>query len=225
VEAARQFASEAYLKSLYAGSALPTGERNAVAERLASLIGLPAAFIRQHDLRVSASEFAHALLADQGKEIGTYDGRYVLPIANSGKDPVADDPAMGQYVPGFVAAFNLYVRNELRVSIDDGYQAIAFRTINARWDWGQGPGIQTPGNYATDLAIAMRRNPHLRLMIGTGYYDLQTTLGTAEYTVAHSGIPLEATEMHLYPSGHMAYLGDDSRRMLAHDLRAFLAPR
>jgi carboxypeptidase C (cathepsin A) len=223
VEAARKFSSDVYLRALYAGSALPASERDTVADRLASLIGLPSAYIRQHDLRVSASDFAHALLADRHEEIGTYDGRYVLPAANSGKDPVADDPAMGQYVPGFVAAFNLYVRNELGVSIDDNYEAIAFRTINARWDWGQGPGVQTPPvNYATDLAVAMRRNPRLRLMVGTGYYDLQTTLGTAEYTVAHSGIPSEATEMHLYPSGHMAYLGDDSRKMLARDLRAFL---
>jgi carboxypeptidase C (cathepsin A) len=225
VEAARKFGSDAYLRALYAGSALSESERDAVAERLANLTGLPSAFVGQHDLRVSASDFAHALLADRHEEIGTYDGRYVLPSANSGKDPVADDPAMGQYVPGFIAAYNLYVRNELGVSIDDTYQAIAFRTINARWDWGQGPGVQTPGNYATDLAIAMRRNPQLRLMVGSGYYDLQTTLGTAEYTVAHSGIPRERTMMHQYPSGHMAYLGDDSRRILARDLRAFLAPR
>ena len=225
VEAARSFGSDIYLRALYAGSALPERERDAVAERLATLTGLPSTFIRQHDLRVSTSDFSHALLADRHEDVGTYDGRYVLPSADSGKDPVADDPAMGQYVPGFVAAYNFYVRNELGVSIDDTYQGIAFRTINARWDWGQGPGVLAPGNYATDLAIAMRRNPRLRLMVGSGYYDLQTTLGTAEYTVAHSGIAPEATEMHLYPSGHMAYLGDDSRKTLARDLRAFLAPR
>jgi len=221
-DAARKFGSNEYLRALYAGSTLPASEQETIATRLAALTGLPAPLIRQHDLRVSAAEFSHALLGSQGEEIGTYDGRYVLPSANSGKDPVADDPAMGQYVPGFIAAYNLYIRNELGVAIDEPYEAIAFRTINFRWDWGQGPGVQVPGNYAKDLAIAMRRNPHLRLMVGTGYYDLQTTLGTAEYTVQHAGIPSEATEMHLYPSGHMAYLGDDSRKLLAHDLRAFL---
>jgi hypothetical protein len=62
-------------------------------------------------------------------------------------------------------------------------------------------------------------------MIGSGYYDLVTTLGSADYVLAHSGIPAGATEMHVYPSGHMAYLGDEPRRLLARDLRAFLQAR
>jgi carboxypeptidase C (cathepsin A) len=224
-EEARKFGSDIYLRALYAGHALPVSERDAVADRLAGLTGLSSAFVREHDLKISASDFARELLADRREELGTYDGRYVLPGDNSGRDPVADDPAMGQYVPGFVAAYNLYARDELGVSINDTYQAISFRTINAHWDWGQGPGAGVPGNYATDLAIAMRRNPQLRLMVGAGYYDLQTTLGTAEYTLAHSGIPPAATEVHLYASGHMPYLGNESRQALAHDLRAFLTRR
>ena len=31
--------------------------------------------------------------------------------------------------------------------------------------------------------------------------------------------------MKVYPSGHMPYLGDDSARLLAADIRAFLAER
>lgn len=69
---------------------------------------------------------------------------------------------------------------------------------------------------------SMRRNPQLRLMIGAGYYDLATTLGTAEFTLTHSGIPTDATEMHLYPSGHMPYLGKTARELLARDVRAFV---
>jgi carboxypeptidase C (cathepsin A) len=225
IEAARKFGSESYLEALYAGHTLSARDRAGIAERLAELTGLSATFIRDHDLRVSASEFSHALLADRHEDVGIYDSRYVLPSDASGGDPVADDPAMGQYVPGFVAAYNVYVRDELGVSIDDTYQAISFRAINSRWDWGQGPGVLVPGNYANDLATAMRRNPRLRLMVGEGYYDLQTTMGVAEYTVAHSGIPLERTEVHTYPSGHMSYLGDDSRRALSRDLRAFLTAK
>ena len=59
-------------------------------------------------------------------------------------------------------------------------------------------------------------------MVGAGYYDLQTPLGTADYTLSHSGIPAAAMQVHLYASGHMPYLGDESRRALARDLRAFL---
>lgn len=222
VEAVHKFIDEEYLHALHAGARLTDAQRDSVANRLATLTGLSPTVVRENNLRVNAGVFARSLLADQGKELGMYDGRYTLPLASSGKDPVADDPAMGQYVPGFVAAYNIYARNELGVTIDDTYQAIAFRAVNAPWDYGRGPGGGGDENFATDLAVAMRRNPQLRLMVGTGYYDLVTTLGSAEYTVTHAGIPLEATQFHLYPSGHMPYLGTEAREALARDVRAFV---
>lgn len=222
IEKAEQFISSHYLGALHAGSRLADANREAIAKQLAELTGLPPGFIRENDLRIEPAAFAKSLLADADKEVGLYDGRFTLPLAASGHDPVADDPAMGQYVPGFIAAFNDYSRNELGVRIDDTYEPIAFRSVNATWDYGRGPGAGPDRNAALDLAVAMRRNRQLRLMIGTGYYDLVTTLGSAEYTVTHAGIPLEATEFHGYPSGHMPYLGDEARRKLAHDVRAFV---
>lgn len=219
---AKKFGAEVYLKALFAGSALPAAEREGIVSRLAALTGLSADLIRSNDLKISASTFARGLLAAQGKELGIYDSRYTLPLTASGNDPVADDPAMGQYVPAFVATYNLHARNDLGVKINDTYEPIAFRTVNAQWDYGRGAGGGAERNYASDLAIAMRRNPQLRLMIGTGYYDLLTTLGAAEYTVTHADIPLDRTQMHAYPSGHMPYLGDEARSMLVRDVRAFV---
>jgi carboxypeptidase C (cathepsin A) len=215
---ARKFASDAYLKALYAGRNLLSSERDAVATQFSTLTGLSPDFMRKNDLRVSASAFEQELLKDRGQQVGAYDARYTLPLAPSGKDPVSDDPAMGQYVPGFVAAFNSYQHDELGVSLDEKYEAISFRGVNFHWDYGHG----SDGSYAEDLSIAMRRNPRLRLMIGTGYYDLVTPLGSAEYVVAHTDFPSTATEMHTYPSGHMPYLGTKARQMLAHDVRTFI---
>ncbi|MBB6250850.1 S10 family peptidase [Nitrospirillum iridis] len=223
VAAAQAFASDRYLKALYAGNTLPEAEREAVTTQLATLTGLSSAVIRANDLRITSTTFAHELLAEGGQEVGAYDGRYTLPLAGSGKDPVADDPAMGQYVPGFVGAFNDYIRHDLGVSLPEAYEPIAFRAVNGPWDYGQGPGVPIYANHAKDLATAMRRNPRLRVMIGAGYYDLVTTLGSAAYTVAHSGIPQDRTETHLYPSGHMPYLGNEARAALARDVRAFLS--
>lgn len=222
VAEAKKFAGDVYLKALYAGSNLPSTDRDAIVARLAALTGLSPDFIRKNDLRVSAAAFEQELLKDRGEQVGAYDGRYTLPLTPNGKDPVADDPAMGQYVPGFVASFNMYQHDELGVSIDDTYEAISFRGVNFRWDYGRGPGAGADTNYAADLAIAMRRNPRLRLILGSGYYDLVTSLGSAEYVVAHGDFPAAATEMHVYPSGHMPYLGTKARQMLAHDVRAFI---
>jgi carboxypeptidase C (cathepsin A) len=222
VSEARKFASDEYLKALYAGTNLSSIEHDRIVARLAVLTGLPADFIRDNDLRVSASAFERELLKDRGEQVGAYDSRYTLPLQPNGNDPVADDPAMGQYVPGFVGSFNQYQHDELGVSIDENYDVISFRSVNARWDYGRGAGRGPDQDYARDLSIAMRRNPHMRLMLGAGYYDLVTPLGSAEYEIAHAGFPAAATELRIYPSGHMSYLGNDARHMLAGDVRAFV---
>ncbi len=222
VAEAKKFAADEYFKALYKGSDLPSAERDAIAARLAALTGLSPDYIRRNDLRIHAPAFAQEILKDRGEQVGLYDARYTLPLSPNGKDPVADDPAMGQYVPGFVASYNMYARDELGVSIDETYEPISFRAVNGRWDYGRGPGAGGDTNYADDLSIAMRRNPHLRLMVGEGYYDLVTPLGSADYVIAHARIPMAATEMHLYPSGHMPYLGTEGRQMLARDVRAFV---
>jgi carboxypeptidase C (cathepsin A) len=219
---AQSFASGEYLVALYAGSRLAADERQRIAERIAGLIGLPASLVLENDLRVSADTFSTALLADRGQQVGKYDSRFVLPLAASGNDPVADDPAMGQYVPGFVAALNMHLRDEVGARLEEPYLPIEFRKVNSRWDYGSGPGVPTRGEYAKDLAVAMRRNPSLRLFVGTGYYDLVTTVGAAEYTVAHADFPAERVTLRNYASGHMPYLGAENRRQLADDLRQFI---
>lgn len=219
---ARQFIADDYVRALYAGSALSAAERARVAERLAELTGLPSQTWLDNDLRMSMGEFSTALLKNEGLQIGAYDGRYTLPIQDAGGDPVADDPAMGQYTPGFVAAFNTYAQNELKVEPTSRYQAIVFADINSRWNWGAGPGTPVPRNYGVDLAAAMRRNPSMQIFIGAGYYDLVTTFGAAEYTARHSGLAQDRVILKTYASGHMPYLGDESARLLAADVRAFI---
>jgi carboxypeptidase C (cathepsin A) len=219
---AREFASTQYIQALYAGSNLDESARRTFAERLASLTGLPEAVVLKNDLRLATDLFAATLLEDDGLQVGKYDSRFVLPLEGSGNDPVADDPAMGQYVPGFVAAVNLHLRDELGVTIDEPYLAIEFHQVNGRWDYGFGPGVPPRTDWSEDLAVAMRRNPALHLFVGTGYYDLVTTVGAADYMVSHAGLPTERVTVRHYESGHMPYLGESSRRRLAGDLRQFI---
>lgn len=222
VDAARRFIETRYLPALYAGSRLPAARKAEVAHEMSGLIGLSEQDILAADLRVSGAAFAKLLLADQGQRLGMYDARFVLPSRGAGGDPVADDPAMGQYVPGFVAAWNDYAKTTLKVDLDVPYQPIAFREVNERWDYGSGAGTPPLRNYAVDLAAAMNRNRAMRLMVATGYYDFVTPLGTAEYTLTHAGVPLSQTSFHVYPSGHMAYLGAKARTALIRDIRAFV---
>ena len=220
IDAARAFANDEYLKALNAGYLLDPAERQRVAEKLGSLTGLPASAWLDANLRLGMSTFQTLLLREQGKQVGAYDSRYLLPAKATGNDPVIDDPAMGQYTPGFVAAFNHYLSSELKVTYSDRYVPIAWTDVNFKWDYGSGPGVSLPRNDATTLATAMRRNPELRVFVGVGYYDLVTTLGAAEHALAHSAIARERLSLKGYASGHMPYLGEDTATALAADLRA-----
>ncbi len=222
-EAARLFGESDYAGALWRQQQGTLGEpeRQAIAARLASFTGLSAQAWIDANLSISLPEFMKRVIADTGLETGMYDSRYTLPLAGSGGDPVSDDPAMGRYVPGFVAAFHMMLHDHLKVDMPIPYISIGWGDLNGRWDYTRVPGVAPTTNFASDLAIAMRRNPALRLMVASGYYDMVTTPAAAAAQVREGGVPEERTLIRDYESGHMLYLGGTAPQF-AEDLRGFL---
>ena len=206
------------LKKQAAGTLSPA-ERAATAQRLADYTGLPASAY-ERTLRISDAEFSRRLLADRGLQVGTYDSRYTLPLAGSGHDPVGDDPAMGRYVPGFVAAFHQMLADDLKVRMDRPYGAIVWKDLLPSWNWNRG-GVPEGQSFADDLAIAMRRTGKLRLLVASGYYDLSTHSAPAEHSVAQANLPADRVSLKRYASGHMLYLGDTAQAF-ADDVRTLI---
>ena len=149
-----------------------------------------------------------------------YDSRYTLPLANSGGDPVADDPAMGRYVPGFVSAFHQMLRDDLNVSLARPYAAIMWKDLLQSWNWKRG-GVAEGQSYAVDLSWAMRRNEDLHVLVASGYYDLVTTPVGAAESLGAVGIPEYRITFRNYESGHMLYLGDTAESF-ANDVRVLI---
>ena len=208
----------AALQKLQDGT-LDAAERQSVLAELTRMTGLSADQIGD-DLYVDEREFAKLLLVGAGLEIGMYDSRYTLPSAQSGNDPVADDPAMTRYVPGFVAAFNQMLRDDLDVRLARPYLAIYWKDLLQSWNW-QRRAISPDQSYAEDIAIAMRRNPDLRVFVASGYYDLVTTPADARAQLEAANLPAERVRYEDYASGHMLYLGGTADAF-ADDLREFL---
>lgn len=220
-EEVKRFGATDYATALAAIDAGTLGatDKSAIADRLAGYTGIPASTWISHNLKSDPIAFAHEILADRGLDIGLYDSRYTLPSANAGGDIVADDPAMTQYVPGFVTSFNELIGNDLRVDMPYPYGAIVWEGPYTGWT-SQRAGVPPGQDYAQDLAIAMRRNPHLRLMVATGYYDLLTTPAAAESQVLRR-IPADRVTFHSYESGHMLYLGGTASQF-SDDIRKFI---
>jgi carboxypeptidase C (cathepsin A) len=217
VEEAYRFSYEKYFGALFLGNRLDRAEYEQVAARLAYFTGLPAGYFHEHGLRITSDVFAGELLKEDGLAVGIYDSRYTLKNAvESGmKDPVGDDPAMGQYSPAFVGAMMGPLKQDLRITFEREYKVINF-SINKIWE---NDLKQTPMQY---LLAAMRRNPDLRVMFGQGYWDLACSSGQVRYLVSQMGMPGERILIKDYPSGHMPYLGEESAASLAGDIRGFI---
>ena len=84
-----------------------------------------------------------------------------------------------------------------------------------------------PGGYADTsdaLQNALAKNPHLKVLVASGYYDLATPYRGAEYTLAHMGLdPSQRGNIKVeeYESGHMMYLHGPSLAKLKGDVAAF----
>ncbi|GAB7551241.1 S10 family peptidase [Novosphingobium sp. 11B] len=223
VEEAAAFAGGEYMQLLQASSALTSAERIAGAHRIANLIGLSADLILSEDLRVSTDRFSTTLLLHEKRDLGVYDTRYTLSHARTGLklDGVADDPAMSQYTPSYVGAWHQYLRGDLKVDIDDVYAAINWTGLSDKWRWER-DGVATSRSYAIELALAMRRNPQLKLLVASGYFDLATPMFAAEAALGRANVPMDRTRFTRYASGHMVYLGGTGNDF-ARDLRALIA--
>ena len=74
----------------------------------------------------------------------------------------------------------------------------------------------------------MLKNPRLRVMFVSGYYDLATPFFAADYTIDRMELSDELRKhiSHEYfPAGHMVYHHHESARKLAEDIGKFVAPR
>jgi carboxypeptidase C (cathepsin A) len=222
---ASAFAQGDYARALHrlGEGGLPASERDGIAGRLEALTGIAASQWLENGLRIDNRTFLRTLLADEGLEAGNYDSRYTLPLAQSGNDPVADDPAMGRYVPGFVASFHELMGRHLGVSMPFPYSAITWVDLNFRWKWER-LGVPVGRTYGDELAVAMRRNPNMRVLAASGYYDMVTTAAAAESQIRRAGLPADRVTIRNYESGHMLYLGDTAERF-AGDVRGLIAGR
>lgn len=219
---ADRYAQTDYVAALRKGAAgtLSDLERSAVTATLAAFTGIPAAQIPK-DLKISSADFGKEVLAARGLDVGMYDSRYTSPAVPNGHEPVADDPAMGQYVPGFIAGFHQMLSRDLNVHLDEPYLAIHWRGLLDKWNWKRAQ-VPPGQSAAVDLAVAMRRNPRLRLLVGGGYYDLTTAPAEALHDLQAANIPADRMTFKLYESGHMLYIGDTAKPF-SDDVRALIA--
>lgn len=219
-EEAARFAHEDYLPALFAGAALPAAERRRIAARLEELSGIPAAFYLAHDLRISKERFRVELLRAQGKVVGRYDARYLAPRpADAG--PVVGPDAFSAVSDLYRRAMPAYLDALLPGARGADYKVIARPGGTWRYGGADSPFSDWPFMETVERAAAADRC--LRLFVGTGVFDLTTTIGAADYLFAQSSLPAARYRAEEYGAGHMFYSDAAAREAFLADMRAFIA--
>ena len=182
-----------------------------VVRTLARLTGLSEEYVDRTDLRIEHWRFCTELLRDRGLTVGRIDGRFSGPLHSLIAENMDADPSMDAMEAPFTAALHHYLRSELGSTQDLSYEI--FASAIKEWSFKEFEG--KPIFVADKLERVMRANPHLRVRIEYGYYDLATPYHAAEDMVAHLRLPdaaFDRIEHEYFETGHMPYLHEPSRK-------------
>lgn len=218
----RAFAIEEYAPALLRGSGLDPARKRAIAERLAGYTGLDADTIERLDLRVEYLRFAKSLLERHGHTVGRLDARYRGVDLDRDHRQLQRDPSYDAPVGAFTALINDYLRRVLRYDEESGYRVLDM-DVNRAWSWADKKRMGHP-SVADDLRRTLVANPHLKVIVLNGLYDLATPFFAAEYTVDHLGLEPEQRaniELTYYEAGHMMYFHPPSLKAMRADLARF----
>ncbi|HMM80959.1 MAG TPA: hypothetical protein PKC65_13145 [Pyrinomonadaceae bacterium] len=220
-EEARQFAANEYMPAMLRIDRLTSGERDALADKFASLTGLTRDFVERNNFRVELGEFNKELLRDQRRSTGRLDSRFTGIDSDAAGDGPDRDPSMSAIRPPYTAAFNDYVRRDLGFKSDMEYYILGGGV--GRWDFSSDNAY---ADTSSALRSAMAKNPYMKIMIAAGYYDMATPFYAAEYTVSAMNLDPSLRKnisFDYYDSGHMMYIDVPSLMKLHSDASAFIS--
>ncbi|MFZ0631268.1 MAG: peptidase S10 [Acidobacteriaceae bacterium] len=215
------FAMGPYAQALDKGTDLSATEKQAIAEKLHDYTGLPVDYLVKGDLRISGPQFEHTLIGDD-TTTGRLDTRFSGPSINPLGEESEYDPQSSAISSAYVSLFNQYVRQTLKYGASETYLPEA-QFHGFEWQFMRhGDPIL---NVAPDLAMAMKTNDKLKVMVNGGYYDLATPFYAAFYEDKHLPIPDRLAgniEYQWYQSGHMVYVRNSALKQLHDRVAAFI---
>lgn len=225
LQAAESFSQQSLIPALARGDALPQQQRQQIYQTLSDLIGLPVSLIERHGGRIDRQIFARELLRDLGKIVGLYDA------AITAFDPFPDrlsyegsDPTLEGVQRLFTGAINHHLRDTLKVETQLTYYLL---NLDVFKEWRFKLEKEFKQGYlgaVDDLRVGMTLNPHLRVSIAHGIFDLVTTYYGSKHLVNLMKLVPEIRsnlELNTFEGGHMFYTWETSRQRWFKQMKAF----
>ncbi len=233
-DSAMDFTEDVLAPALLKGDRLSAEREREVAKQMAAFIGIPAEHIANKHLRVDLTDFRGMILADEGKACGRLDMRFVSDaqsyVQTSNMWLAWEDAADDAVDSAWVSAFRSFCANTLGYKGPARYFSSNYEKVGLSWKWDHAmPGTeevaQAP-NMALDVAVALRRDPTLKLAIIGGRYDAATTWWNVKHDMSYQYLSDELKARvfwYRYGCGHMAYVDEETNVALGTDMRAFYA--
>ncbi|MBV6395241.1 MAG: hypothetical protein HFACDABA_00816 [Anaerolineales bacterium] len=221
LDEAEEFALGQYASALLKGDLLTPQERAVIVEKLSHYTGLSPQFIERSNLRIRDQHFFKELLRERGLTVGRLDSRLVGMDRSGVTETAESDPLLDAVLAPYTAGFYHYVRAELKFESDLPYEILSGRVHPWSFKEFEGQAIYV----AETLRKAMTVNPHLKVFVANGYYDLGTPYFAAEYTFHHLGLHESLRKnihMAYYEAGHMMYIHMPSLEAMKRDLAEFI---
>lgn len=219
-----KFANTEYTLALQAGDSLPKAQRSKIIQRISAYTGLSPAFIDQCDLRINIHQFCKELLRSKKLTVGRLDTRFTGHDRTSTGATTDYDPAMAAIYPPYTTMVNDHIRRTLGYENDAPYHILGGdEELYKKWDWGS--AREGHPDTSESMRQAMAKNPHMRVFIASGFYDLATPYFATYHTLDHMGLTAEQKARivtHEYGAGHMMYIHEEMLAKLKADVSAFL---
>jgi carboxypeptidase C (cathepsin A) len=219
-EEVEQFALNEYWVALAKGYLLSEPERNRIVEKLASYTSLSKTFIQKSNLRINRDDFTKELLRPEDLRIGVLDSRI------TGKYTPQDfieDPSVFLVAGLLTATWNDYVKVDLKYENDLSYEILSMKA-NESWNWSSSTGGLGYVNVVDTLHQAMSENKYLKVLIASGYYDLDTPYFASKYAANHLGLDPKLRKnltLTFYEAGHQMYTHLPALKKLKTDVEDF----
>lgn len=225
-QAAERFARREMLPALAQGAAMPADERRAVYARLADFLGLPEDLVVRAEGRIPPRRFTRELLRDQRRVLGIYDASMAAVDAFPDREAFeGPDASLAGILRMFVGGINLHLRQNLGVAEDErDYRLLSYEVFESWRFENEGHMRQGFLGAMDDLRYGMALNPHLKVFITHGYFDLVTPYFSSSRLVDVMRLDPTLTPnlaVQHYVGGHMFYTWQESREAFFDAMRGF----
>jgi carboxypeptidase C (cathepsin A) len=222
IDEAEEFALGEYASALLKGDLLAAEERARIVEKLSHYTGISPTFIERSNLRIMDQHYFKELLRERGLTVGRLDSRFTGRDKSGVREFAEFDPLFPQIMGPYTATFYDYIRSELKFESDLKYVISGWTFVNP-WSYAEFENQHV--SVSESLRRAMTLNPHMKVFVANGYYDLGTPYFATEYTFNHLGLDEQTRKnisMEYYEAGHMMYIHMPSIRKMKKDLSKFI---